>query len=516
MSGKNSRANSASGRSDRIPPEIPPPPENPFDQDMDSDSGMGVFDTEEYELTRDHPLGAILLQIAHDNTVLANKCKVREMELNIGDLCQKFQQVVQLEEEQAEARYQKAAALETQKQLQRELNSHMLNQEIEPPDYFSPIPTLTSPHKVADCQKLFPSRHNKFSGSAKDNHMNIVEFLSLMKAGQRQCQLSEDEFKDALLTSTTGKAHTLIAEWIDNHLSMSSIFHNLSLHFDKRLTADEARLQLSAYKAPKTANLAEVVGHIQLLAGRISAVMPDQISCQATYNMEIINTLIKCLPQYSSTIVQNTYNQLSARLGRACEATELSKALNMYRQSVDSDIKLHGVDSGKNRLSRPGPNSNRRDRNPTWPQYSSYSVNRVDTQSYLANRDKRSLNRPAVNRPYQKFKNPAPPPRNAAVRYVSQANNSGGRRFSNSKPGNRKLPFRPRQNISTTGCTLCGLNDHTASQGCLNMRLDNGRLYKTLPVYSTCNLCPGNKKNTLNHPPMLCPFRKGGPLEKSG
>ena len=80
---------------------------------------------------------------------------------------------------------------------------------------------------------------------------------------------------------------------------------------------------------------------------------------------------------------------------------------------------------------------------------------------------------------------------------------------SSNRPG-----FSGKNNHGPTStCSLCGHRDHKASQGCPNIRTDSGQIYKTTSVYGTCSLCPGTKKNTLNHPPALCPFRKGGPLE---
>ena len=507
LSGRNSRSNSTGSRADRILPD--PVQDNlPPELDLDTHSSMGDIEPEDYEFTRNHLLGSILLKLAHDNTMLARKCNVREMETNIGDICQDFHNAMMLEDSRQEARTIQASAKESERLLQRELNSHILTQEIEPPEYFSPVPTLTTPHKMAENLKLFPNRNNRFSGDLKETSMTIVEFLSLMKAAQKQCKLSLDEFQDALLTSTTGKAHLLLKEWIDNGQNMSSIFHSLTLHFDKRLSAEEARVQLAIYNAPKTANLADVIAHIQLLVGRISIGLPDQASRKASYNHETITALIKSLPPYSATTVQNTFSQLSAKMGRACEATELTRALNMYRHSIDTDIKNNGVDNSKNRMGRQNFVGNRRNKNPNWRQFSSYSIQQnMSRPPYVQNNGKFNQ----FSNLKQDFKNTfmhknLPPRLN-----MSSGNNE--RRQVNGRF--KKNPIKPRTNYSNMGCSLCGLSDHKASQGCPNMKTDDGRLYKTLPSHSTCSLCPGAKKNTLNHPPMVCPFRKGGPLANS-
>jgi len=511
FSGRNSRSNSASSRPENIPPQAPNTGyagmQDPPNNDYDIDSNQGDIDTDEYRFTQGHLLGSILLKLAKDNTALARKCHLREMETNIQDLCADFQTALQIEKDAAINSCLKVSSDEREKQLQQELNNHTLNQEIEPPAYFLPSATWTTPNRMADSMKIFPSR-TKFSGSQKDNYMTIVEFLSLVNTAQRQCRLSEDEFKDALKACTTGKAHILLAEWIANGLDMSSIYHNFTLHFDKRLTADEARAQINVYRAPKNANLAEVISHLMMLGSRISAVMHDEISRRSTYNMEVINALIRCLPSTSSTMVRNINNQLSARLGRSCDATELSRALNIYRPTIDADIKSSGVDLNRSR--QLNNTSNRKNKNPNWTQFSSYNVN--SGASNMANTPFHPLdtshNLPATRPQHVQNRRPFPP-RQAALRLTN--NNMSADRNRHTGPSQPNYNKRARD--VPIGCTLCGQTDHRASQGCDNMRLDDGQIYKVMPAHSTCSLCPGNIKNTLNHPPALCPFREGGPLE---
>ena len=514
FSGRNSRSHSASSR-----PEAPQSPHhnaneqaqaNPPLDDFDIESSVGDIDTDEYRFTQGHLLGAILLKLAHDNTALARKCHMREMETNIHDLCSDFQTSVQLKDNARIACAIKVNREENERQLQRELNNHVLHQEIEPPSYFSPTPTWTSPHKMADSLKIFPSR-NKFTGSNMGNNMTIVEFLSLVNTAQQQCRLSESEFKDALKQCTTGRAHILLLEWITNGLDMSSIYHNFTLHFDKRLTADEARMQINAYRAPKSSNLADVLSHIMMLGSRISAVMPDENSRKASYNLEVINALIRCLPTTSSTLVRNTNSQLSARLGRSCEATELSRALNVFRSAIDTDIKTHGDENNRGRTTKPDNHGNKK-RNPAWGQYSSYNLSSTINKTFHP-RGNNTMRLPPVRA--EPTRNLQPPQRPSALRLTrtnvpnKRFNGSGSNNFrsNNTRPHTRHI-----QNVEGC-CSLCGQNDHRASEGCENIRTDDGKKYKTLPSLITCSLCPGSWKNTLSHPPQLCPFRQGAPLE---
>ena len=518
FSGRKSRSHSASSR----PEEPQAPQQNAYDQaqsnhppldDFDIESSIGDVDTDEYRFTQGHLLGAILLKLAHDNTALARKCHMREMETNIHDLCSDFQTSIQLEEDARKATAIKANMEENERQLQRELNSHVLHQEIEPPSYFSPTPTWTSPHKMADSLKIFPSR-NKFTGSHRDNNMTIVEFLSLVNTAQQQCQLSESEFKDALKQCTTGRAHILLLEWIATGQDMSSIYHNFTLHFDKRLTSDEARIQINAYRAPRNSSFAEVLSHIMMLASRICTNMPDEASRKATYNMEVINALIRCLPATSSTMVRNTNSQLSARLGRSCEATELSRALNTYRSAIDTDIKTHGGEMNRGRTTKPDSREAKK-RNPAWGQYSSYNLSSTISKTFHPRGNNTTRLPPIRARPARAFQTSQRPATLRLSRPSGPYNRFPRSSSSNFRSNGRRPPQRPRHN-ALTGCSLCGQPDHKASEGCDNMRTDDGKKYKTLPSYVTCSLCPGARKNTLGHPPQYCPFRQGGPLEHLG
>jgi hypothetical protein len=94
----------------------------------------------------------------------------------------------------------------------------------------------------------------------------------------------------------------LLYGWIENKEDPTNIFHNLLVHFDKRLQPEEARARLYAYKAPKTADLVEAT--IQRLASRATSNMPPGIARTTSYNLEVISGLIKALPTASSLIVK--------------------------------------------------------------------------------------------------------------------------------------------------------------------------------------------------------------------
>ncbi len=466
----------------------------------------------QYNYTNNHPLGKIFIGLLKDNMQLADKTKLRAMEMSVQDLCTNFYNAMKLERNRTTNKINQSIAEIEANIIAKELNSHMINQSVEAPKTFSPVPTLITPRQRGECMKLFPTGNHKFSGQTKDKEMSIIEFLSMIKTAQAQCNLSEQEFKEMLLASTTGKAHLLLIEWLANNDDPSAIFHNLLLHFDKRITPEEARQELNAYKAPKSANLAKVISHIMLLEGRAITTLPQGPAREAPYNMDIIQTLIRSLPTTSSILVQNTFNQLSARLGRAAKADELARALNPFRHAIDIDLKTNGVDQNK----RVGIQKNFVRYSPRTPKYSSYSMtvqqNQNKPNNFRAN-GYRHHQGPQNNT--NRFNNPN---RVGTFFGRSQSTNrgfnrgSGPQRYSNgfrNSGQNRANTFNNSKNIGNY-CSLCGYKNHLATDGCPNMKNDSGQQINVFPTHTTCSLCPAKISARLNHPSIVCPFRKGG------
>ncbi len=57
-----------------------------------------------------------------------------------------------------------------------------------------------------------------------------------------------------VLLSTSGKAHDLLLNWSEQGNDLKTIFFNLSLQFDRRMTADEARQKLLTLSVPKNSD----------------------------------------------------------------------------------------------------------------------------------------------------------------------------------------------------------------------------------------------------------------------
>ena len=497
---------------------------NPAHLSEDTELNPGIH----FDYTRNHPWGNILLKLLHENTKLAKKVNLKSMELSVGDLCTQFYNGQMLEKQKIRAKIMQTTHGLEDSLIQRELNSHTINQSVEAPSYYSSTPTLLTPRQRGDCLKLLPSGSNKFSGDR--NGMNILEFLHLLKSLQAQCRLSLPEFLEMMLASTTGNAYLLIHSWIDNGDDPSTIFHNLLVHYDTRLQPEQARIKLMAYKAPKSADLAKVEATIQSLASRAASNIPAGPGRIASYNTEVIQGLIRSLPPASSLIVQTQNNEKTAKMGRAITAAELSRFLNTYRHAIDMDIKTHGVDNRifeKRFVPRAGKVGTKKyvtyNINGAVPLHHQPQVPQIARNSQISQiTQNHRPNTLGGNRNYSSGNN------NMRKAWVDKYGTRDGR--NNYKPigsgghRNKAGQFTQRRHFNGSGrpnyspnidyCSLCGKQDHKASGGCPNMISDGGKQINIMPTKDVCKRCPPHINPRLSHPEFICPYRKSGPWGK--
>ena len=322
------------------------------------------------DFTYNHPAGKLWLQLLQGQTQINEKLGINTMPISVDEMCTYFYNWQLDEKNKMQRKIKQEAAKMEEALLERELNSHLLNQAVEAPKDYSKTPTLVTSRSRGDCLRLLPTGSNKFSGDPRG--MPILEYLYTLKSMQKACNLTRDEFLNMMQYSTTGRAHLLLLRMIDHKKSIESIFHTFLSHYDKRLQPEAARNQLMAYKVPKSSNFAKAEAYIEELAARVVSNMPTGKIREAAYNAEIISALIRSLPPQSSILVINTNNELAAKLNGNPTAEQLSRKLNIYRQAIDLDIGANGSHDGRNGNRRDFPNrTGNRERN-----YTIYGVNK--------------------------------------------------------------------------------------------------------------------------------------------
>jgi len=502
------------------------------------------------QMTGNDPIGRILLSLLAECTTQAGR-NGRQMNLGVEELCDLFTNHKISELAKLKHKVGRATSEWEQELVSRKLNSHTLNQSVEPPsdNDFSPCSTLETPKQIADVMRMLPSGGHKFSGAP--GKMSILEYLFSLNLMQKQCNLSKAEFMQMMLASTTGKPHIYLMRRIQEKDDLSNIYHNLLLHYDKRMEPEEARIKLYAYKAPKSATLADVEIRIQELASLATSTLPAGPPRNVAYDYEQVQALIRCLPPQSSMLVRNQYDQFSVERGRPAKAGELSRLLNTYRYTIDQDLKAHGENlrsfSDQNRRFNPARPAGKFTR-----KFTSYNVTQNSNPPFkppINNAQPGNLsykNRPRYNggsynggqssnppRPFisgpqsgnmftpgqrappygtpQRFGTPG------AHRSLGARNNFGNKRGQGRKPfdSNRTRLGRPggnRPGGQRDYCSLCGHKDHRAVDGCKNMVTDGGRIVHIMPAKDTCTACPAHVQPRLSHPSHLCPYRVGGPF----
>ena len=108
-----------------------------------------------YDRTKEDYLGKILLNLFTDQIQLAKKCNLKGMSSNINEICDQFNGYLQINEDTRNLHKDQSHLEMENRLIQKELNSHLLNQAIRPPAYFSPHPVINnSIGRTSDIFKL--------------------------------------------------------------------------------------------------------------------------------------------------------------------------------------------------------------------------------------------------------------------------------------------------------------------------------------------------------------------------
>jgi hypothetical protein len=428
------------------------------------------------------------------------------MNTNIHEICDSFNDYLQINEVKRDQIKHESAHEMEQKIIQKHLNGHLQNQAFHPPAYFSPKPVINnSLGRTSDIYKLFTNRNNKFSGNPKEN-LSLLEFINSMNSAQAQAKLSEKEFKDMLLACTTGEAHRFLVDWMENsNEDVSSTYHQLSLRFDNRTDPETARVQLFNYTATKDKTLAQVESEIMSLSYRSSAIYPPGESRTMAQNFEFCNTLMRCLPTKSSELVRKAHGEISTLIHRSPTSTELSRSLHNLRHIINKDIESNGADPYIKET-------------PTRPEFIKRNPDLKPFGNYAAYNNEEEFDTPPSEDNSNVYThNESHTPTNGTRPHPMGEHNTANQPFKNwpnrsdSRNGswhNQSIRSRrPNNKKVLPSCSLCGETDHSTDSDCPNMVTDSGMHIKLHPTQGTCDLCPGNKRNTLHHPSTLCPWR---------
>lgn len=423
-----------------------------------------------------------------------------------------------------------------EKQLRdRKLQNSSLLIRYSPPKNFSPVDTLQDSQRSSTASRMFPRDKQKFDGTV--NSPALSEFLSNMEVAQNTCRLSEKEFKERLLSCTSGNVHEFIYNMLKLDYSLEHIYNSLENMFDNTPSVGNAKLCLYHFKAPKTFTFSHVVIQIQWLATIASNSSPSKEVNKSTLSIEACNALIRSMPAKSSEKIEEEYRKYLRTFCRDTNMPDFAEfvcTLSSSKALFDRDISENGCDEsqmyGGLQLST--------------------SIKR-NTSKFLLNGDY-LLTTSAVkstNR-YPKTRKSSGSSRRKtysrtvhAINYKpssQQANGATNRRLRRSKrnlrrnqhkkrgtitasrrsPRNHQRRFGNRRNKlarnnrtnrngrSTKHCLLCNETSHNAHESCKFMRSPDGQRIETLPSQAECAQCAQQFNIRVFHKPALCPLKR--------
>lgn len=414
-------------------------------------------DNNDIAKTLNNALGRLIVQMTTSHNKSLEKSKDAGEPINVSDVCKAFQNTLTIKKEELENAVKSSSSTIKQEIYDRSLNYHMVNPLIKVPEYFSPTNTLTTVSKQMDAIKLFPQNKQRFTGEPNKYGPPIAEWIYQMNSAQHKLKLSEEEFKERLLMSTTSYAHRLLRTLISEQDSISSIYHKLMVMFDFSIPPEQAKSELLRFKIHKRSSLIKGQARILELAAAAARMFPEGELRKSYSNAEACSALIRSLPQDSSTMVASLYNQMISSLADKSKIplfTELVLYLNPYRIQIDKDIQKNGS-SFEAPERRPDQE----------PRYKSFSArgNVENSRSRL------------------------------------RVNNLNRTSFNNRPDGVVRNKF-----MNSLYCSLCGQSSHTAAQGCYRMKDEKGRAVMITPGQIPCNICEKKINKKLYHPLRYC------------
>ena len=361
-----------------------------------------------------------------------------------------------------------------QELYERDLNFHTINPLIKPPEAFGIHPTLKTISKNVEAMKLFPQNKAKFTGTKRDGP-SIAEFIFAVNYAQQRLLLSEEEFKDKLLNSTTDKAHKTIRTLLEQGDNVAAIYHKLIILYDDTPDPAKAKADLLKFKISRKSSLMEAQGKILELACAAARIFTDSPLRRAYSNSEAAQALIRALPPKSSQLVATQYNVLIAKNAHTTMEAPLFVDfilfLGVWRTEIDLDIQMNGVsfDFREQRERRYFPRSNQ-----SGPRMMQVHATRLGW-------DHRE-------QPRNNFYN-NPRGQNYNNRVSVNALNSNGEIHN--------------KYMNKMYCSLCAGTTHTAAQGCYKMK-KGGVVYPVTPTQVPCSTCLQKLNKKLYHPPDFC------------
>ena len=521
------------------------------------DNNYELPDSNDIQQTSQHPLGDTLL-----DTMTHKKSQAKRED--IIRMSQKFLKYLEINDSEMESHQSQTLQMMDEKIYQNHLKDHTSLQEVIEPQNFSPTDRLThdTTTKHNNLLNLIKSSFPKKKFSGGDQNYTVIEYLEGMNQGQKLCNLSESEFKDMLLQTTTGTVYDTMRSYLSLKMPVKDIYNWLLAVYHKPLSADSALDKLLNFNIPKYKKLADATSEVLQLAIRASHLTPEKNRIDIVDNYAA-QFLLKSLPHESQQLARKIYQDMAIHKdGESPSFVHFSKALSRYAPSINKDISINGANSSNhnNNMRRNNnrqlsirninarSNSNNNNNQVQTYKQNSFSRNMINNnktynnqraqnnykpkynsqQSYtnMGQQNKNFNNKPIYRNSYYKQNSYQRPPQSNSfsprvneIKIFNRNKNDNNYKKMNDSTNNfkkmndstyKRMQNNPNKVPMKQYCTLCGGNSHNASDVCYKMRNENNEIVPVPPSFAPCPFCLKQDKK-LYHPEEFC-FNKKNKL----
>lgn len=388
---------------------------------------------------------------------------------------------------------------------------HFNHLSILPPSDFADTPQLENKYSRSSVLAYFPT--HSFSGEDKRG-LSIENLLERATRAQQKFRLEQSEFLHCLENCVTGTPAQMLSQWIQSGYTVPEIYEKLLSLYGTHLRPDEAMNKLLNYTIPpNTKGLHSVIQEIEKLAMMASSNTLSTNLRTKQRNSLCIDTLTRCLPPHCKILLQDKLNALrteleeirNIKLARGETLTPLEedlnpsflsicRALNHLQPQVDNEI---CAVSSKYRVNKTFT--------PNVKPLNRYNKGKPNPFRNNSTHNVFSLDQCNLNPRISELKsNPIKPSQFRPPNYPSK--------YQDHSPSDKyqKGQSQLHQKSVTRHpfCSLCGGNNHIASQGCKAIMDDEGKILKPNYCFTYCEPCYINRNIRLNHITAHCPGRE--------
>ena len=472
-----------------------------------------------FKTTINDALGRLLVENSAQVQHLSKKAHV-PVSTNPEQTCDQYaehltnldEKITQMIQAKMEPINQTIKEMKTPKQITSSFRSK--TETIFPPTDFATYETLEgNERRQAFANYEFPIK-TRFNGK------RVVEFLRRINGAQKNCVLSEKEFKEYLLKCTVDEVFDDLVALIDGGSSIQDIYDMLLDNYDDRQTPASAKEDLDQLIPEADATLQTVKNKIQKLGLR-AKLMYAKSAQEQGYHHDTVQTLLKALPKASYQDGLRCYTQLALTAPNGiptyrsfCQALiEVEPVINHHYQN-EKHIRVGKMEASRKK-SVFSTNPYRRTISRFTRKLGQAKIQQIDSRQNSAmqglNRENRTHNRnperPRHNSDQRDQNGQRDQIRRPSNTYPHKSSGGYNRNFTDkgrrdNNPNKMELGVKGKLH-----CSLCSSSTHSAAMMCYKMRNDAGKIVFCPPSQASCTRCEEELNKHLYHPAALCFLR---------